>query len=75
MEYVYLIVGLILLIELIVFIVRCYGSNGADILWYLCRPFNIPCPLFIGLVLRVILCIVSAHFLTMSLTTMKYWLQ
>lgn len=51
MTYVFFILGAIIAIELIFCIINT--CSGADLMYYVCRPFGIPFPMMIGLLIRI----------------------
>lgn len=56
-----IVAGSILLIELIICII---GSKSAsDYTYYLCRPFNIPVPMGIGAIIRLVCAVLGAILL------------
>lgn len=56
-----IVVGSILLIELILCIIR--SKSASDYTYYLCRPFCIPFPMGIGVIIRLVCAVIGAILL------------
>lgn len=54
--------GSIVVLELVIRIIQS-TKQAPDILWYLCRPFGIPMPMWVACIVRMVLIAVGAVLL------------
>lgn len=56
---IFIIFGNLVVLELVVRIIQS-KKCAPDILWYLCRPFGIPMPMWVACIVRIVLVAVGA---------------
>lgn len=56
---IFIIFGNLVVLELVVRIIQS-TKCAPDILWYLCRPFGIPMPMWVACIVRIVLVAVGA---------------
>lgn len=58
-ELIFIVLGCLVVLELVVRIIQS-TKRAPDILWYLCRPFWIPMPMWVACIVRIALIAVGA---------------
>lgn len=56
---IFIILGCLVVLELVVRIIQS-SKRAPDILWYLCRPFGIPMPMWMACIVRIALITIGA---------------